>query len=160
MDYQPIDISSSYVPPAKPPSQRKEKDLPKFSGQTTTKEFFRKWDVKPRPHYGDVHEALQYARSDQYIPRTDKFENTTTTQDQYKGQRAEVPAPFLPETRELDTTGDIDFNTVYRTQFNGPSLVKSLPKRQAAALLKDLRQRKAAVGLSNGMRGHKSIPAN
>ena len=158
MDYKPIDISTAYVPPAKPASQKLDKDLPKFNGQTTNKEFFRRWDVKARPHYGDIHEALQYARSDQYIPRSEKFENTTTTRDQFKVKHAEIPAPFLPEVKELDKTGDIDFNTVYRSQYNGPSMVKNLSKRDAAALLRELRQRKAAVGIS--MNGQKSISAN
>lgn len=142
LDYQPIDLEANQVERARPPEQKKDKNLPKFDGTTTSKQYFRKWDVQPRPHYGDVHEALQYVRSDQYVPHTSKFEGTTTTRDQYQPKKAEIREPFVPEQTKLDTSGVMDFGTVYRHEYNGPPVVKNIPKHQAALLLKELRRRK------------------
>jgi hypothetical protein len=142
LDFKPIDISAHKVDRARPPESKKDKVLPKFEDLTTTKEYFRKWDVKPRPHYGDIHEALQYIRSDQYVPQTTKFNGITTTAEQFTAKTAEMREPFVPQQSKLDTSGNFDFNTVYRSEFEGPSMLKRLPKQEAMLLLKELRRRK------------------
>ena len=59
-DYQPIDVASSHVPPVKRKDQSRPQVLPKFDDHTTTKDFYKKWEVEPRKRYVDFHEAIKY----------------------------------------------------------------------------------------------------
>ena len=62
--------------------------------------------------------------------------------DQFTAKTADIPIPFIPEGSKLDSSGKIDFNTVYRNEFDSVSVVKNIPKKQASQLLKELRMRK------------------
>ena len=144
LDYRPHDVMASYVPPVKPPQNRRERNLPKFIDNTTSKEFFRRWETEPRRQYGDIHEALQFVRSDVFVPTKEKFNEVSTTMATYKGAKSEVPEPFIPqESNGVHREGDHDFTTIYRTTFDGPHIEKILTKSQAAKLLSELRKRKA-----------------
>ena len=133
---------ASYQPPAKPPTSKQQRNLPKFNATTTSQEFFKRWETEPRKHYGDVHEALQFARSDVFVPSSEKFNTVSTTKETYTGKTADVREPFVPESKGIDRSGAFDFNTMYRTTFDGQRMEKNLSKSQAARLLNELRKRK------------------
>ena len=161
LDYRPLDVMASYQPPVKPPAERRSKNLPKFVGDTTSKDFFKRWETQPRKQYGDVHEALQFVRSDVFVPTNEKFNGTSTTADTYQGKFGQVPEPFLPNESSIDTSGTHDFGTVYRSTYEGPKMETTLSKQQAAKLLNELRKRKdghiSAPARVSG--GHKAVAA-
>ena len=101
LDYPPRDVMASYQPPAKPPTSKQQRNLPKFNATTTSQEFFKRWETEPRKHYGDVHEALQFARSDVFVPSSEKFNTVSTTKETYTGKTANVRGPFVPESKGI-----------------------------------------------------------
>ena len=140
LDYKPIEVKNVFVAPAKPPQNSKISNEAKFDDGTMNKDFFKKWDVEPRVRHGDFHEAHTY------IPPAERFNASTTTGDTFVTKKAEVPQSYKPEASAINKEGQHDFNTSYKVTFQQPNPLKNLDKRQAAMLLRELKQRKAIAG--------------
>ena len=110
--------------------------LPKFNAETSNKFFFKKWDVGPRKRYVDFHEGHKY------IPPQEVFDGKSTTRETFKGEKTAVRPPFKPAQHAMAGEGRIDFDTMYKTTFSEPSMVKVLSKDKANRVLNDLRRRK------------------
>ena len=127
-----------YQPPVRQPLSKTDKpDLP-FDGVTMNKTQFKKYDVKPRVRYGDLHEGHKY------VPPTEKYIISSTNQDTFVPKNGEIPKSYKPEQKAINTAGEHDFTTSYRTNFNEPNKLSTLNKSQQDYLLAQLRMRKSS----------------
>jgi hypothetical protein len=138
-DYQAIDVRQAYIPPAKPPAERRARPQEKMESCSTTRHFYQKWEVPPPVRYGDFHE------SHSYVPSMAKFEGSAMTASTFKGQSAPIPPRILPKDQLHTGEGGFDFNTMYKSSFKQPNVLQNLTKAQARLLLEELKQRKAAL---------------
>ena len=140
IDYQPIDLDSAYRPPVKvSPGKGHLRPSGEFDGVTMSKQFFQPWKVETHTRVGDRNEGHGY------VPPAEPFQATSTTQDTFTGKTAPLTESYKPEVAVVDRDGSQDFRTMYRTCYNKPSLAKRLTRSQQAALLSELRQRKAVA---------------
>ena len=98
-----------------------------------------------------------YLRSEVFMQNRDKFNTVSTTRDTYKGAYASVPDAFKPDAKGIDKSGDFDFSTMYSRTFDGPKMERNLTKKQAAALLNELRRRKGKHFVSSAPAGGGSL---
>lgn len=132
----------SYVPPVKPPDNRKDEPSP-FDDATTNKEFFKNWKPENRSRLGDFHEGHGYIRP--ILP----FEGTTTTADTFKGKWGSIPKSYKPEIKPIANTGSQEFKTVTMDTYNTPAMLKTLTKSQKKELKEYLKAKKKLADINN-----------
>jgi len=134
-DFKPIDINAADYSKARIPQP--SMGIPvdaKFDGKTMNNEFFQDWGIQPRIRYGDFHENRPY------IPPRDPFNGQSVTQSSFEAKKAEPVKFYKPEQRPVSKTGEVNFQSVYQTEFQKKE--KRMCRAKIFLIQQELRRRK------------------
>jgi len=134
-DYKPIKINAEdYGKVAIPKASMGVPVDAEFDSKTMNNEFFQNWGIQPRVRYGDFHENRPY------IPPRDPFSGESITQSSFHAKKAEPVKLYKPEPRPISKSGEVDFNTVYQSEFQKKEL--RMNRAKVFVIQQELRRRK------------------